>query len=54
MMQYNNASAPVGQSGITQEMINNNQRQHYGPITLSNGAIYQGELLNGLKDGYGT
>jgi hypothetical protein len=40
-------------SGITNEMINNNQRQTYGPITLSNGAIYTGELLNGMKDGYG-
>jgi len=40
-------------NGITSEMINNNQRQTYGPITLSNGAIYTGELLNGMKDGYG-
>jgi hypothetical protein len=40
-------------NGITTEMINNNQRQTYGPITLSNGAIYTGELLNGMKDGYG-
>lgn len=39
-------------NGITQDMINN-QRQQYGPITLSNGAIYTGELLNGMKDGYG-
>ena len=42
-----------GYNGITNEMINNNQRQTYGPITLSNGAIYTGELLNGMKDGYG-
>ena len=40
-------------NGITQEMINNCNRQTYGPITLSNGAIYTGELLNGMKDGYG-
>ena len=39
--------------GITQEMLNNNKRQTYGPITLSNGAIYTGDLLNGMKDGYG-
>ena len=52
MMAANNAIIP-GQSGITAEMINNNQRQQYGPITLSNGAIYTGELLNGMKDGFG-
>ena len=40
-------------NGITREMRNNHQRQTYGPITLSNGAIYTGELLNGMKDGYG-
>ena len=40
-------------NGITADMINNNKRQTYGPITLSNGAIYTGELLNGMKDGYG-
>ena len=40
-------------NGITNEMRNNPQRQTYGPITLSNGAIYTGELLNGMKDGYG-
>ena len=40
-------------NGITNEMVNNNNRQTYGPITLTNGAIYTGELLNGLKDGYG-
>lgn len=40
-------------NGITRDMINNNVRQTYGPITLSNGAIYTGELLNGMKDGYG-
>ena len=39
--------------GITNEMLTNNVRQTYGPITLSNGAIYTGELLNGMKDGYG-
>ena len=40
-------------TSITPEMMNNNQRQTFGPITLSNGAIYTGELLNGMKDGYG-
>jgi hypothetical protein len=34
-------------------MMSNNIRQNYGPITLSNGAIYTGELLQGQKDGYG-
>lgn len=45
MMNYHN--------GITTEMLNNNVRETYGPITLSNGAIYTGDLLNGMKDGYG-
>lgn len=40
-------------NGITPEMMNNNVRMTYGPITLSNGAIYTGDLLNGMKDGYG-
>ena len=40
-------------NGITEEIMNNNNRQKYGPITLSNGTIYTGELLAGLKDGYG-
>ena len=54
MMQMNAENRLMaGQGGITAEMINNNQRQQYGPITLSNGAIYTGELLNGMKDGYG-
>lgn len=43
----------AGGSGITAEMMNNNTRQAYGPITLSNGAIYTGDLLNGMKDGFG-
>lgn len=51
--QENYQGGPGAQSnGITNDMINN-QRQTYGPITLSNGAIYTGELLNGMKDGYG-
>ena len=41
-----------GYNGIPEQMITNS-RQTYGPITLSNGAIYTGELLNGMKDGYG-
>ena len=41
------------ENGITGGVINNNERKTYGPITLSNGAIYTGELLNGMKDGYG-
>ena len=49
---HDNMGAP-GPSGITNEMLNNNMRATYGPITLSNGAIYTGELLNGMKDGYG-
>lgn len=43
---------PIG-NGITNEMKSSTQRQTFGPITLSNGAIYTGELLNGMKDGYG-
>lgn len=54
MMYQDGSGAPHGYvSGITNEMMNNNQRQNYPPITLSNGAIYTGELLHGLKDGYG-
>ena len=34
-------------SDITNEMLNNNIRATYGPITFSNGAIYNGELING-------
>ena len=41
------------ENGITQEIMNNNNRQKYGPITLSNGAIYTGELKAGMKDGDG-
>ena len=48
-----NNNGGSGVSGITAEMMHNNQRQSYGPITLSNGAIYTGELMNGMKDGYG-
>ena len=48
----NYQGGPIG-NGITNEMKNSNQRQTFGPITLSNGAIYTGELLNGMKDGYG-
>jgi hypothetical protein len=48
----NYQGGPVG-NGITNEMRNSNQRQTYGPLTLSNGAIYTGELMNGMKDGYG-
>ena len=40
-------------NGITEEMMKNSTRQTYGPITLSNGAIYTGDLLTGMKDGYG-
>ena len=40
-------------SDITNEMLNNNVRSTYGPITFSNGAVYNGELVNGQKDGYG-
>lgn len=40
-------------SDITNEMLNNNVRATYGPITFSNGAVYNGELVNGQKDGYG-
>ena len=29
------------------------ERETHGPLTLSNGAIYTGERLNGMKDGYG-
>lgn len=48
------SGAPIGSvSGITNEMLNNNERANYGPITLSNGAIYTGELRQGMKDGYG-
>lgn len=39
---------------VTNEMMNSNQRQNFGPITLSNGAVYTGELLNAMKDGYGA
>lgn len=55
MLQLNDIyqGGPIVGSGITQDMINCNQRQTYGPLTLSNGAIYTGELLNGMKDGYG-
>jgi len=51
MMPNDNGGFIVGGS-ITNDMITN-VRQTYGPITLSNGAIYTGELLNGMKDGYG-
>jgi hypothetical protein len=40
-------------SDVTNEMLQNNMRANYGPITFSNGAVYNGELVNGLKDGYG-
>lgn len=55
MLQLNDIyqGGPIVGNGITQDMINCNQRQTYGPLTLSNGAIYTGELLNGMKDGYG-
>ena len=38
---------------MTSDIMSNPVRGTYGPITLSNGAIYTGELLNGMKDGYG-
>lgn len=41
------------QNGITPEMQNTQFRQVFGPVTLSNGAIYTGEILMGMKDGYG-
>lgn len=28
-------------------------RRKVGPITLANDAVYTGDLLDGLKDGYG-
>ena len=40
-------------SDVTSEMLHNNVRATYGPITFSNGAVYNGELVNGQKDGYG-
>ena len=29
-------------------------REVRGPITLKNGSIYEGEWLNGMRDGYGV
>jgi len=40
-----------GTTGITPEMQNTQFRQAFGPITLSNGAVYTGEILMGMKDG---
>lgn len=43
---YNNADYNVGGN-------QNTERESLGPQTLANGAIYTGQWLNGMKDGYG-
>ena len=53
MPQMNSDYYHQGNTGITPEMQNTQFRQTFGPITLSNGAIYNGEILMGMKDGYG-
>ena len=51
----NNNQMEYGQSGPTGAQGNDqeSQRESLGPTTLPNGAIYTGQWLNGMKDGYG-
>jgi len=36
------------------EEVDENGRTTKGPVTLKNGATYQGQWMNGLRDGYGV
>lgn len=36
------------------EEVDENGRVVRGPVTLKNGAIYTGQWLNGVRDGYGS
>ena len=47
----NGTGGDIGGQAV--DMIQNGERQSLGPVTMSNGAIFTGEWLNGLKDGYG-
>jgi len=39
--------------GSPDKSINNAQRIRQGPITLSSGAVYTGDWVNGMRDGQG-
>jgi hypothetical protein len=51
----NNNQMEYGQSGPNNGVGNDyeSQRESKGPQTLPNGAIYTGQWLGGMKDGYG-
>ena len=36
------------------EEVDENGRVIRGPCTLKNGAVYSGQWLNGIRDGYGS
>jgi hypothetical protein len=36
------------------EQVDENGRITKGPFTLKNGAVYTGQWLMGMRDGYGT
>ena len=51
------AAPPTGQyseaDGVNGEQDMNAQRESLPPMTLPSGAIFTGQWLNGMKDGYG-
>ena len=56
---YNNNNnfgvSPPGQFPILEgEEVDENGRVTRGPVTLKNGAIYTGQWLNGVRDGFGS
>jgi len=44
----------LGKADNPDEEVDEDGRVKKGPFTLKNGATYEGQWLNSMRDGYGT
>lgn len=52
--EFGSGAVAGGQFAQEGEQMDDNGRITRGPVTLKNGAVYTGQWLNGVRDGFGS